>query len=113
MLHSESDSNFPFIPLHKFNCTGKSIEEAEYSAALVESSGEGLPANPIDNDASDPVNGIVKKRRNYDKEDEAKITSRTSWDKQAKNFDRCALVLMPLLFLLVSTTYCTSYLWSG
>ena len=84
-----------------------------YSLALVKSSAKVLPLMPVDNDASDPVDGITKNPHHYDIEHEAKLVQFKPWDKQAKQIDRCALVLMPLLFLLVSVLYFASYLSSG
>ena len=94
-------------------CKGKSNEDSEYSAALVESNGKVYCAIPIDHDNSHQTDNIVKKKTNCNIEQDAKIVQFKPWDKQAKQIDRYALVIMPLLFMVISIIYWTTYLCQG
>ena len=92
---------------------GKSNEDSEYSAALVESNGKVYCAIPVDHDASHELDGFLKKRTTYKFEQDAKIIQFKPWDRQAKQIDRYALVLMPTLFFIISVVYWTCYLCQG
>ena len=92
---------------------GKTNDEAEYNAALVESNGRIYCAIPVDHDATHPVEDILKTRPNCLVEQEATIIQYKPWDKQAKFIDKVALILMPSLFLMVATIYWSTYLHMG
>ena len=92
---------------------GKTNDEAEYNAALVESNGRIYCAIPVDHDATHPIEDILKPRPNYHIEQDATIIQYKPWDKQAKCIDKVALILMPSLFLIVSTMYWSTYLYMG
>ena len=92
---------------------GKTNDEPEYNAALVESNGRIYCAIPVDHDATHPIENILKKKPNLPVQKDAKIVQYKPWDKQAKSIDRIALILMPLLFLMVSAIYWSTYLYIG
>ena len=92
---------------------GKTNDEPEYNAALVESNGRIYCAIPVDHDATHPIENILKKKPNLPVQKDAKIVQYKPWDKQAKCIDRIALILMPLLFLMVSAIYWSTYLYIG
>jgi hypothetical protein len=92
---------------------GKTNEDSEYSAALVESNGKIYCAIPMDHDASHQMEDFFKKKTSYRFEQDAKIIQFKPWDRQAKQIDRYALVVMPMLFLVISVIYWTSYLCQG
>ena len=93
--------------------SGKTNDEPEYNAALVESNGRIYCAIPVDHDATHPIENILKKKPNLPVQKDAKIVQYKPWDKQAKSIDRIALILMPLLFLMVSAIYWSTYLYIG
>ena len=92
---------------------GKTNDEPEYNAALVESNGRIYCAIPVDHDATHPIENILKKKPNLPVQKDAKIVQYKPWDRQAKCIDRIALILMPLLFLMVSAIYWSTYLYVG
>ena len=67
----------------------------------------------MDHDATHPIENILKKKPNLPVQKDAKIVQYKPWDKQAKCIDRIALILMPLLFLMVSAIYWSTYLYIG
>ena len=95
------------------NNLGKTNDEAEYNAALVESNGRIYCAIPVDHDATHPIEDILKTRPNCLVEQDATIIQYKPWDKQAKCIDKVALILMPSLFLMVATIYWSTYLHMG
>ena len=92
---------------------GKTNDEAEYNAALVESNGMIYCAIPVDHDATHPIEDILKTRPNCHVEQEATIIQYKPWDRQAKCIDKVALILMPSLFAMVATIYWSTYLYMG
>ena len=96
-----------------FYSLGKTNDEPEYNAALVESNGRIYCAIPVDHDATHPIENILKKKPNLPVQKDAKIVQYKPWDKQAKCIDKIALILMPLLFLMVSAIYWSTYLYIG
>ena len=95
------------------NTLGKTNDEAEYNAALVESNGRIYCAIPVDHDATHPIEDILKTRPNRLIEQDATIIQYKPWDKQAKCIDKVALILMPSLFAMVATIYWSTYLYMG
>ena len=65
------------------------------------------------NDTLNSINNATKKDQSYDLEHDAKTVQYKPWEKQAKQIDKYALILTPLLFLIVSIIYWTSYLSNG
>ena len=94
---------------------GKSNEDSEYSAALVESNGKVYCAIPLDHDNSHPTDEVIKKKKksSYNIEQDAKIIQFKPWDKVAKRIDSYALIIMPFLFIVISIIYWTTYLCQG
>ena len=95
------------------NNLGKTNDEAEYNAALVESNGRIYCAIPVDHDATHPIEDMLKTRPHCPIQQDATIVQYKPWDKQAKCIDRIALILMPSLFSIVSAIYWSTYLYIG
>ena len=95
------------------NNAGKTNDEAEYNAALVESNGRIYCAIPVDHDATHPIEDMLKTRPHCPIQQDATIVQYKPWDKQAKCIDRIALILMPSLFSIVAAIYWSTYLYIG
>ena len=95
------------------NNLGKTNDEAEYNAALVESNGRIYCAIPVDHDATHPIEDMLKTRPHCPIQQDATIVQYKPWDKQAKCIDRIALILMPSLFSIVAAIYWSTYLYIG
>ena len=83
---------------------------------MVESNGKVYCAIPLDHDNSRPndeISNDLKKKSNYNLEQDAKIVQYKPWDKEAKQIDKFALVAMPILFMVASIIYWTTYLCKG
>ena len=95
------------------NNLGKTNDEAEYNAALVQSNGRIYCAIPVDHDATHPIEDMLKTRPHCPIQQDATIVQYKPWDKQAKCIDRIALILMPSLFSIVAAIYWSTYLYIG
>ena len=85
-----------------------------YSASLVESSNRKLyRARYIGNNIPHQTEDVGKKKYIDDIKERAKIMHFNSFDEKAKKIDKYALVMMPMLFMVTSILYWSTYLCKG
>ena len=93
------------------------IQQSKYGnlSELVDSNGKTYCAVTKDHAQSIDDNIERSKLNKYTetKVNDVKVIQIKSWEKQAKTIDRNALVIMPLLFILISVVYWTSFITMG
>ena len=83
------------------------------SALLVESNEKFYCPRHIDNKTANQTDNMIKMMYDDHMKQRAKIIRFNSFDEKAKKIDRCALVIMPILFMVTSILYWTTHLRKG